>query len=73
MKHLPRANQEVVDFIAKFLRYPTKERMTAREVILILVLNVQHFIFLTIYNIFFNCLGITVFPFPIKWFFKNSY
>ncbi|GBC09377.1 hypothetical protein RclHR1_08800010 [Rhizophagus clarus] len=31
VKHLPHANQKIVDFIAKFLRYPTKERMTARE------------------------------------------
>ncbi|RIA98426.1 kinase-like domain-containing protein [Glomus cerebriforme] len=31
VNHLPHANQEIVDFIAKFLKYPTKERITARE------------------------------------------
>lgn len=32
IKHLPRANQKIVDFIAGFLRYPTMDRMTARKV-----------------------------------------
>ncbi|CAB4385793.1 kinase-like protein [Rhizophagus irregularis] len=31
IKHLPRANQKIVDFIAGFLRYPTMDRMTARK------------------------------------------
>ncbi|CAG8462775.1 15276_t:CDS:2 [Funneliformis mosseae] len=31
IKHLPHANKEIIDFIAKFLRYPMNGRMIAQE------------------------------------------